>query len=602
MIIKRIALLTLTFISILATAQVQQGIVRTIERPNKPVEYLSGVAVRVIGDNNKAESNANGVFSLLMRGKTEGDKFVLQSVTKAGYELNDRGVVGRKYAYSKTNQLPILMVSTSRLQDDKIRIENNAYRVAENNYKKQVAKLEKQLNDKIITTEKYQKEIQELQNKFEKYQSLIDGLAEHYAHTDYFGLDDDERQINLWIEEGELEKADSLLQKMLDKNVLNGNVDELIAKFDSQIASAQAIIDEQNEKYAEVLQQQEKDAEHLYQLYTIALSRFDNEKAEFYITTRAALDTTNYKWQIDAGRFVDEYLGNYNKAMQFFECALRSAQKQNDQEWMATCYNDIGLTHKRLNNYEKALEYYVKAFKIWEQQYGENHPVLTKGYNNIATVCNALENYPDALEFHTQALVLRLNSYGFYHPDVATSYSNLGLVCLKLENDSLASEYINKALAIRLHLYGENHPDVANCYNDLGGVYHQQNNIPKALEYYEKALKILLQVYGENHPLVATVYDNIGNLYIKTDNDAALKNLNKALAIRKHILGEIHLDIALSYSSIGVVHFDNQEYEKASDCFEKSLSIAHQFLPEGHSYISNIQDILVLTQSIMQQQ
>ena len=106
------------------------------------------------------------------------------------------------------------MVSTKQVQADKQRIENNAYKTAEKNYKTQMALLEKQQQANQITIEKYRQETQELKNSFEKYQSLIDGLADHYAHTDYDELDAKEQEINLCIENGDLDKAEQLLQSL----------------------------------------------------------------------------------------------------------------------------------------------------------------------------------------------------------------------------------------------------------------------------------------------------------------------------------------------------------------------------------------------------
>ena len=74
--------------------------------------------------------------------------------------------------------------------------------------------LEQQHSTSQITIEQYRKEIEILQNSFEKYQSLIDGLADHYARADYDELDEKEQEINLCIENGDLNKAEQLLQQL----------------------------------------------------------------------------------------------------------------------------------------------------------------------------------------------------------------------------------------------------------------------------------------------------------------------------------------------------------------------------------------------------
>lgn len=325
-------LLLLTIVVPSLNAQTQNGFVKTLGRPEKKGEALSGVSIRVKGAHNPVLSETDGTFSLLLPGLKNGDAYALQQVQKTGYELNEAGLIGQQNAFSDKVPLEIVMVSSKQLQADKQRIENNAYKVAEKNYNAKVKQLEKQIENNQISIEQYRKELNDLQAGFEKYQSLIDGLAEHYAHTDYDGLDEKEREINLCIENGDLERADSLIHLLFDPlDVLQRNK-EALAKIDRQIAQAKDILAKANEDMAAVLKQQEKDAEYLYQLYTIALAKFDDEKAQYYIETRAELDTTNGRWQIDAATFFSSHL-LFQKSILYFSRAadiFRSSNREYD--------------------------------------------------------------------------------------------------------------------------------------------------------------------------------------------------------------------------------------------------------------------------------
>ena len=213
----KLRIITFLFGAMLCTsvyAQTQQGYVKTLGRPNQKGVALSGVSVRVKGGHNAMLSNAQGVFSMSMTGKKNGDAYALQQVQKQGYELKEKGVIGRQYAFSEKTPLTIVMVSSKQLQADKQRIENNAFKVAEKNYKSKLEQLEKQKASNAITIEQYRQQLQDLQNKFDKYQSLIDDLADHYAHVDYDDLDEKEQEINSCIEQGDLERASALLQQM----------------------------------------------------------------------------------------------------------------------------------------------------------------------------------------------------------------------------------------------------------------------------------------------------------------------------------------------------------------------------------------------------
>ncbi len=572
-----------------ATAQTQQGYVKTIGKPGKKGQPLSGVTVRVKGGHNAVVSKGDGTFSMALPGQRNGQAYVLQQVQKQGYELNDRGVIGRQFAFSSTVPLTIVMVSSSQLQADKQRIENNAYKTAEKNYKAKLAKLEKQLSDKTISEEQYRTELQELQDKFEKYQSLIDELAEHYAHTDYDELDEKEVEINILIENGELERADSLIHTMFDPvEVLKRNK-EALSRLDQAISSAQDILAEANADMAAVLKQQEKDAEYLYQLYTIALAQFDNEKAFQYIQTRAALDTTNVDWQNQAGRFVDEYLANYDLAMEYYQRGLRQALAQDGEqsEWVAASYDNLGSVHKSQGDYSRALEYFQKTLAIRERIFGSDHPDVAISYNNIGSVYDSQGDFSRALEYYQKSLAIRERVLGPDHPAVARCYNNLGELYRSHADYSRALEYHQKSLAISERILGSDHPDVATSYNNIGLVYKSQGDYARALEYHQKALSILERLYGPDHPAVATCYNNIGSVFNNQGDYArALEYHQKSLAIRERVLGPDHLNVALSYNNIGTVKFKQGDHALALEYFQKALAIYERVYAPDHPNVA----------------
>ena len=578
-----------------AAAQTQQGYVKTLGRPQQAGVALSGVSVRVKGAHNAVLSKSDGTFSVLLTGKKPGDAYTLQQVQKKDYELNERAVIGRQYAYSDKVPLTIVMVSTAQLQADKQRIENKAYQVAERNYKKQLALIEKQKAENSITIEVYRQQLRELQDKFEKYQSLIDGLAEHYAHVDYDQLDEKEREINLCIENGELERADSLIHTLFDPTDVLKRNQEALARLDQQESQARELLAQANADWAAVLKQQEKDAEHLYQLYTIALSRFDNEKARQYIVTRAELDTTNVGWQNQAGLYISEYIGDYRKTMTYCQRVLRQSilQYGEEHDWTATAYNNIGYIYNCQGDYAKALEFHSKALAIKENVLGKEHPGVATSYNNIGLVYDSQGDYAKALEFHSKALAIREKVLGPEHPDVATSYNNIGIVYDSQGDYVKALEYYSKALAIQEKVLGAEHPNVASSYNNIGLVYHRQDDYAKALEYFSKALAIKEKVLGKEHPDVALSYNNIGAVYDSQGDYAKAQEFYfKALVIWENVLGPEHPNVATSYGNIAMACFIQKEYTQAIEYFKKALKIYEKRNGEEDAVVKMIKKLI----------
>ncbi len=594
---KRVILLLFLFFMLTISpicAQIQAGYVRTLGRSDKAGEPLSGVTIRVRGEHNPTLSGEDGKFNLMMADKKNGDAFILQQVQKNDYELNEQDLLGQPLAFSDKVTLTIVMVSTKQLQADKQRIVNNAYDAAKRNYDTKVKMLEKQLSDKQISIEQYRAEIQDLQDKFEKYQTLIDGLAEHYAHADYDLMDEKDREINLCIENGELERADSLIHLLFDPiDVLQRNM-EALSRLNQERNRAQDILAQANADWTAVLKQQEKDAEYLYQLYTIELSRFNNEKARFYIETRAALDTTNVEWQVEAGRYILEYLADYDQAMTYFQRALRQAISQGveNNSDVAICYFNIGTVYYAHGEYDQALEYYLKALAILKSVYGEIHTDVATNYNMIGLMYYHQCKYGKALKYYRNALSIVKSFFVEDHPDVAFCYNNIGMVYDAQGKYDQALEYLQKALYIRISVYGENHPRVAVSYNNIGLVHFSQDKYGQALEYHQKALAIRKSVLGENHPDVAVSYNNIGNVYLSQGKYGAMGYHQKALAIWKSVLGENHPDVARSYYNIGLVYYSQGKYDQAMEYFQKALAIWKSVLGENHGCVADSYNII----------
>ncbi len=242
--------------------QTQQGFVKTIGRPDKPGVPLENVTIQMVGMVNPAISSASGEFHLSAYNKKDGDAIKLLRVQKNGYELKDKDMIGRSLVFSSHVPIYITMVDSQQLEADKKRIEDNARRVAEENYQKKKAIIEEENKNHKLTAEKYQKELEELEEKYEKYLSLIGDMADRYARTDYDQLDSIDVEINICIENGELEKADSLIHTVFDPETVLERNRAAKKEIEDRIKFAQAVIDKANADKEAIL----KDIEYAKQI------------------------------------------------------------------------------------------------------------------------------------------------------------------------------------------------------------------------------------------------------------------------------------------------------------------------------------------------
>ncbi len=273
---RKITFILSIWIALCSLAQTQQGLVKIIGRPGKPGTPLGNVTIRWRGEVNSVVSAADGSFSVIMTGKKNGDPIILQSVSKKGYELQDKSIIGRQQVFSSTVPIVITMVSNEQLQADKQRIEQNAYHKAELNYKKKLAQLQEQVKNKKITNERYRQELTDLEKKYEAYQALIGDMADRYARTDYDQLDSIDYKINVCIENGELEKADSLIHTVFDPETVLERNRAAKEEIRQRMEFAQSIIDKANADKEAIM----RDLEYAQRVITLSESLADEYLAQ----------------------------------------------------------------------------------------------------------------------------------------------------------------------------------------------------------------------------------------------------------------------------------------------------------------------------------
>ena len=533
---KKLLLLTIPIvIGLTASAQTQQGYVKTKGRMVNgklvPGQGLKGATVSIKGRTAVLVNAEDGAFSFPV---TES-MFRVDSVRKKGYQLVDMDAMGKSYKPSP-NPLYIVMETPEQQLQDKL----NAERKIRRNLQKQLQDKEDEIEalkeENKITLEEYQKSLQKLYQDQENNEQLIADMAKRYSELDYDQLDEFYRQVSYYIENGELVKADSLLNTRGD---LSKQVEEQLQK--GQAIKAQ---EEQLGKAKAVhAADQEELARRCYSYYETFAAQHMNDTAAYYLELRASLDTTNVDWLNEAGEFISQYIADYNKAQVYFQKGLNlSIAKSGEQsESSGYQYYCIGTIYYYLGDYEKALEFHNKALSIWKKVFGEEHPDVARSYHEIGADYYAMGDYEKALEFNNKALSIRKKVFGEEHPDVANSYHGIGTDYYAMGDYKKALEFHNKPLSIWKKTVGEEHPNVATSYHQLGKVYTQKGDYPKALEYLQKALNIRLKNYGEIHFEVAASYFYIGSVYEQLGDIAkAIEYYEKAVRIDEQALGIDH--------------------------------------------------------------
>ena len=635
---KKVLLFFLVLLSFASSiAQNQHGYVKTKGRLGSDGivikgTRLTGATVTVKGRNAVLSGN-NGNFSLTIPGNT----YYLQNVQKQGYIVTDPDVLSRQYSYSK-NPLILVLETQEQRTDDKLLVERKIRRNLQRQLQQREEEIEALKEENKITKQEYQEQLKRLYDEQDSNEKLISDMTERYAKIDYDQVDKFNTLISKYILDGELTKADSLLRT---KGDINSRTSEL-RQLQNQNAKDEVELNKRKKKLDKNKLLAEREladlAQDCYSRFEIFSMQHQNDSAAYYIQLRSKLDTTNVQWSLEAGKFLEDYLADYEMSLTYYSSSLRQAlakqiikegeialcnyhigylqylqgkypeamdyymksifilrELPNQALDLANIYHSIGQVYDKEGKYLDGMEYFENALNIRKSILGDNDPMVAYSYNDIGVCLQNQGLYEKALECQKKALSIRRSVFGDVHYYIALSLNNVGTVLYLQGKKKEAIEYLEKALNMNITLFGQKHPYTSVCYNNLGTMASSMGDQEKALDYHEKALEIRKKIYQDNHVDIAISLSNIANVYFyNKEYNKSIKYQNESLNIRKKIFGENHPDVALCYNNIAMVYFKLREYQLAIENFEKALVIFTNTLPSNHPYINfvkkNIED------------
>jgi tetratricopeptide (TPR) repeat protein len=217
--------------------------------------------------------------------------------------------------------------------------------------------------------------------------------------------------------------------------------------------------------------------------------------------------------------------GKSNDARTYFNSALQIFEDNESEIWIAKTYSQLGQIVKNNLEYEKSLELFFSAKKIFEEKSSISGD-LGSVYNRIGGV------YYDQGDY-----------------DKASKYWEKNLQIREILNDSLG---------------------LLSAYNNIGEIYRLSGDYNKALEYYNNAITI--NTVLQKPIYFPIIYDNIGNIYISTKQyDSAIKYLNKGLEIA--IWEKNKKRQAVVYNSLGNLYLALDDFNNAKNSFLRANGI-----------------------------
>ena len=543
-------------------AQTQKGYVKTRGRLNANGTVihgsrLSGATITFQG-NGSATSGTNGAFTFAVKNNT----FCITNVRKNGYQLYDSDLLGRPHNYS-ANDLLVVMDTPDNVLADKLSSEKKIRRTLQKQLMEKEDELEAMKEQQKITEEQYRKQLQELYAEQENNEKLISEMAERYSTMDFDQMDEFQRRVAIYIQNGELTRADSLLNT-------KGSMEERSAELDRENAAIEANAEELKKRQEEQAKSEALYAKKLedfaadcYSRYKMCLLQHKNDSVAYWLELRASKDTLNYDWQIEAGDVLGEFERNYAAALHHYMLALYAIKSKYGEinRDIAIVYNKIGKVYLSQSE-EKALDYFQKALDIQNRILDSNHIDKVETYSGLSTLYLYQSNDTSAIEMLQNALNIAILNCGETSWEVADIYTAIGSVYFVSFQYGKAALYYNKANLIREKLYPADNLKMVSTYLSKAALNAKQPSL--YIRYSLKALDLLIQYYGEMHPQVADVCFMLGAQYNNMSDYAnALLYLGRAASIYLKVLGENHQNTKMANQSLGYLLM-KYEYDKRS--------------------------------------
>ncbi len=299
---------------------------------------------------------------------------------------------------------------------------------------------------------------------------------------------------------------------------------------------------------------------------------------------------TDYKTQIK--KLV---LDNYEN-IKYLDALAEKYYKNFDYKNALSLYNALKDLHLTLEDEDKVEKYTKKIIDIYTCQnntkevfsefeylldlYKETKKGLDYANVNyeIAKYYINLENYDKSIAFLEEAE--NVYSEIEYTDGRIKSEALMGYVLMLKNEYNKAAPYLKKSLDDSLFNSIENCYAFACTYN----AYFEMKigNPDSASEYLNESIEIAEKL--QINDLLITNYEFLSKLQTQIGKDElALASLNKAVDIA--VNHNLICKIGSIYNSIGIYYFSKQEYKKAIENFEKSLTVRQKIYDQANEFV-----------------
>jgi tetratricopeptide (TPR) repeat protein len=266
----------------------------------------------------------------------------------------------------------------------------------------------------------------------------------------------------------------------------------------------------------------------------------------------------------------------------------KSFKLEKDGKELSNFYSDLSNQYRSINNYEEALIFIEKSWKILGNIKGRNNRLRIKYYSSLGLIYLGLKNYSTSMEYFNKSLSLSKRIDGENSISIATLNNHIGIVCMGNKNYDLAIKYFDKALNLISKIFGSHNIKSSRICLAYATALIAKKEFEKAIEIYNTSISKEINAYGTKTRFIAFLYQTIGEIwYIIKDYDNTIIYYNQSLAIYLENEKDSKSEIVELLNKLGAIYLNKRkEFDLAIEKFEEALKINLNSHGKFHSSIA----------------
>jgi|GEM_PF-5140180 len=312
--------------------------------------------------------------------------------------------------------------------------------------------------------------------------------------------------------------------------------------------------------------------------------------------------------QNNLGRIYDQ-LNETELALQHYDEALQIGMSLlgSDDAFILLLQSNIAMTVMHGGNPEEALCQFMQVYENRKALLGAQHPLTLQTMNSIGVCHQLLGSYDEAEQWLQKAYSQQKEIVGETHPKTLITLANLASLWIEQGKYQKAEVLQKEVLELSRKTLGSNHMRSIGAGLELANLFGLQKKYDQARDCYKDVINVLEDNFGDENPKTFHARYQLALLnmergepgeddflayskyHIQRGNQSLEENdligakyfFEEVIAVSDQIQPEKRTDFFTALKALGDICFQEKDYPKAVEYFEKLEELGKNALGEG---------------------